>query len=217
MNASHWQRLEKSSASMFLIAGMLLLATAVINAIEAFPVLPAYEGLFVSVEGLTGFGGLVLSVAGLVGLYPRLASESTRTSRIGLVLVTLPAVSFLLLLVCSTLATFLGLPSPTDVLPAPGVVTGSIFLSFAIGVMLFGVIELRGPPAAPPIGVLLLLLGAVWFAQLAAIPVVGFPIPERVISVTTGLMAVTQLTIGHLLRTTAVPTHHPNPTIESTT
>lgn len=202
---------------MFLMAGVLLLATAAINAIEAFPVLPAYEALLLSVEGLTGFGGLVLSVVALVGLYPRLASESTRTSRIALMLVTLPAVSFLLLLVCSTLATLLGLPSPTDVLPAPGVVTGAIFLLFAVGVMLFGVIDLRGPPAAPPVGVLLLVLAAVWFAQLAAIPVVGFPIPERVIFVTTGLMAVTQLTIGHLLRTTAGPTHHPNPTVESTT
>lgn len=208
--------LDRRSGPLFLGAGGLLLVAAALNALGAVVDGLSDASLLLSLEGFAGFGGLVLAVAGLVGFARRLTDRTPRLARAGLALVALPAVSFGALLLCSTVASLLGLPSPTTFVPEPALVAGGIFFLFAVGTVLFGVADLWSGTTSPPAGSGLLVFATAWFAQLAAIPLYGFPLPDWPVAVATGAMGMGLLVTGRLLGTTSAPTDVQQPAPEST-
>lgn len=205
-NTRLWEALEKRRAVLFLAAGVAFLVAGAIDALGAYTALDAERGFVLFLEGIGGFGGVVLSYVGLVSLYPVVHERSPTMARAGVWLVAVPAVFFLVLLVWEVLAFTFGLFSLTATIPRLDVVTEVVFLLFALGVTLFGVVYLRDDALSRPIGGLLLLFAAAWVVFLAAIPTYGFPIPPAISLVHTVMTTVALLGIGTLLRIETDPT-----------
>lgn len=194
-----WASLEKRSAPIFLLAGILFLVATVIGAVGAYTPVNTESEFMLFLEGIGRFGGVVLSYVALMSVYPRLRDQTPRLARAGIWLVAIPAIFFLLLLVWEVLAFLLGLFSLTATIPRLDIVTGIVFLLIAVGAGLFGVGYLRSPGLSQAVGYLLFLFAAAWLVFLVAIPLYGFPIPPG-ISLIQGLTAsMALLGIGYLL------------------
>lgn len=163
-----WGVLESWSARTFLGGGVLLLIQAIGD------VLSLTMDMGLEALAFVAFFGLIPSYVGLLGLYPRLSDHAPYLSRGGLVLVLAPVI--LLILFSVGLAVSSGLPfSP----PVGVVLFTSIFVGFALGIVLFGVAV--HPTATPSraVGIALLWFAAGWFTLLGASVVYGFPISDR--------------------------------------
>lgn len=198
-----WRTIAERSAALFLAGGGLLLITAALFAVQAFTAI-VMEGI---VTGVISFIGIILSYVGLLCLYPWFATRTPRLARAGFVLVALPTLMIALLLVWGV-ATHLpigAVPSPVDLLPDIGGVFVVIFLLFAVGVGLFGIVSLRTGIPSGITGVLLLGLGATWIVLLAASSVYGSKFPAWLDALTFGVMAIALSGIGHSLRAESIP------------
>lgn len=196
-----WGSLEQLDAPLFFAAGGLLLATTAINGLDAFTSIETQAGLFLTIEGASGFGGVVLFFVGLMALYPRLSDISPRLARSGLWLSLGPGVFFAgLLVVCSGLATLLALPSLKTLIPSFGLITAILLASFVIALTLFGVCSMRTSDSMEIIGGLLLVTAAAWFGLFGAIVVYRYQTPTWVTFVQTALMAGAMAGIGFRLR-----------------
>lgn len=212
-----WKSLEKWNATAFLVAGWLLFVATAINGLDLFTPVATQEGILLSVEGIVGFGGVVISFLGLLGLYPRLADATPRLARVGVSLTVLPAAFFsALLVVCSALAPLLGFPSLKTLVPSFQLITATIVVSFAVALTLFGVASLRTDIPSRTVGGLLLVVAAAWFGLVGALQVYQYDIPIWVTFVQTAMMAVPLLTIGYRLWTDTEPADHAELAVEPT-
>lgn len=173
--------LEKWSAWVFLVAGVLMLVPSARSAIELVTAI-SFSG---TITGLFGFAGIVLSYIGLIGLSPQLIDETPRLAQTGLVLMGLPAIVIVVLIgwVIGTLIVP-AIPSMESTLPAPAMVFRSVFLLFALGTTSFGVASLRSRVPSRTVGVLLLILAANWFVILVAMLVFSGTFPPWVSFIT---------------------------------
>lgn len=206
------ERLGQWSPMIFLVAGGLLSVTAGIDALNALTAVTAEEGPLLFVQSLAGFGGILLSFVALVGLSVRLADGSPRLAKLGVGLVALPALFVISLLLCVTVVSVLDLPSPTKVLPSLEVVTGTVFLMAAGGVMFLGVAGLRTDARSRMVGGALFAFATAWFLLFAAMLGYGH-VPDLTNLVATGLMAAATVVLGNTLRseTDTVTTAEPMP------
>lgn len=72
---TRWDTLERWSATVFLAAGALFFVAGVIGALGAYTPVNTEGEFMLFVEGIGGFGGVVLSYIGLLSLYPRLHGD----------------------------------------------------------------------------------------------------------------------------------------------
>lgn len=194
--------LERWSALVFLIAGGLGLLSSGINTLDAVPGVSTQQGMFLFIEGLAGFGGVVLSFVAILGLYPKVRSGSPGLAKLGLAVMVLPVAFFLFDLVWLALSGILGLPSFTfTYLPSPMLALGGAFLLFAIGTTIFAVISLRTDVLSRTVGGFLLLFALAWYLLLGGIVILGAPIPVWLLAITGLLQGGPLLAIGYLLRT----------------
>jgi len=192
--------LHRWSGRAFLLGGGLLVVAMVINGVDLVTSIDTQQGLLLSIEGLAGFGGVVLSIVGLFCMYPRLADAAPRLARVGISLAVLPAAFFLaLLLGCSILAPWLGFPSLKALVPSFYLVTAIIVGLFAVAVTAFGVAGLRTEAPSRALGGPLLVVAMGWVVLFGALQ--GYPdgIPIWVTFVQTALLAAPLLRIGYHL------------------
>jgi hypothetical protein len=151
-----WATLERSSPTLFIAAGALLVGYAALNGVAALT-----DVAYTSVEDILGPAGLALGFLGLLGLYPEGADRHRGLARVGAVCAGLGLVSFAVI-VAGSLAEFAGLgpsePPAVLLLVATGMIPG--YLSF-------GAVSLRSPDHVRPLGYLLLVPGVVFAAMLS--------------------------------------------------
>lgn len=194
-------RLETWSATFFVAGGGLFLVATAINGLGLFTSVATQQGILQSIEGMSGFGGVVLTFLGLLGLYPRLARRTPRLARAGVSLAVLPATFFLVLLVvCSALAPFLGFPSLKTLVPSFHFIFETIVFLFAVSLTLFGVASLAPGRASRIVGALFFVVAGGWFVFFGALEVYHYDIPIWVTFVQTTMMAVPLGTIGYFLQ-----------------
>jgi hypothetical protein len=192
------ERLKRWSPAIFLTAGSLLSVTAAIEALGAFTRVAAEAGSLLFVQSLAGFGGIVLAFVGLVGLSIRLADRSPRLAKLGVGLVALPTLFVLSLLLCVTVVSVLGLPSPTKVLPALEVVTGTVFLMAAAGITALSIAGLRTDARSRTTGGALTAFAAAWFLLSVAMLRCGH-VSDLTNIIATGLIAAATVGLGDTL------------------
>lgn len=193
--------LEQWSASAFLVAGGLLLITTTVNGVEVFASIDTQRGSLLLLEGFTGFGGVVLSFVGLLGLYPRLSAARPRTARAGLLLAVGPTLFFAVVLVtCSILAPVMGFPSLKTLVPSFAMIFGGILLPFAVSLALFGVASFGAGVPSRPVAGSLLVMAVAWFAFFGTTWLYAPNTPVWVTFVQTLAMAAPMTFIGYRLR-----------------
>lgn len=193
--------LHRWSRLAFLLGGGLLVVTTLINGIDLVTSIETQQGVLLSIEGLAGFGGVVISLVGLGCLYPRLADAAPRLARAGVSLAVLPAAFFIaLLLGCSILAPQLGFPSLKALVPSFSLVTGVIVGLFAVSVVAFGVAGLHTGAPGWALGGPLLVVATSWGVLFGALQVYPDGIPIWVTFVQTALLAAPLLWIGYQFR-----------------
>lgn len=194
--------LERWSAIVFLVAGGLAVISSGVNTLDAVPGISTQHGLLLFIEGIAGFGGVVLSFVAMLGLYPKLRTGSPGLARVGVGVMLLPVLYFLVDLVWLALSGILGLPSLTfTYIPSPMLAIGIAFLLFAIGTTIFGVIALVTSALDQTIGGLLIVFAVAWYLLLGGIVVSGPPIPVWLLALTGVMQGGSLLGIGYLLRT----------------
>lgn len=191
LSLGNW--LEQRSGVVFLGAGGLMLVTIVLGTLDMMVTTSLEEP-----AGIAAIAGIVFSIVGLLGLYPRLADAAPRQARVGLLLLILPAIYLIAALVWTIPTIFLPeWPALTALLPGDAV--GLIFILFAGGITIFGVVGLRTAVPSRTVGGFLLVLAAAWFIVLGA-EIVYEPIPDWVVPTMIVLMTVSLLSIGYLLQ-----------------
>lgn len=201
--------LERWSASVFLAAGGLLLVTTAINGVDVVTPIDTQEGVLLWLEGLTGFGGVVLTFVGLLGLYSRLSNVAPRLARTGTLLAVGPTMFFTVVLVfCAGLAPALGYPSLKTLVPSFVTIATGTLLPFALALTLFGIGSLRTAMPSRSVGGFLLVIAAAWFVFFGATWVYAPHTPVWVTFVQTSMMAVPTVAIGYHLRTDTGWAHH---------
>lgn len=193
-----WGVLERWSAKMFLGGGVLLLIQSIGD------VLSLTMDMSLEALAFVTFFGLILSYVGLLGLYPRLSDHAPYLSRGGLVLVLIPVI--LLIILSVGLAVSSGPPFS----PSVGVVLfTSIFVGFAVGIVLFGIAVYQTATPSRAVGIALLGFAAGWFILLGASVIYGFPISDRLTFISDSVLAISLLATGWLLSTGVNPSDNP--------
>ena len=202
-----WRLSEAWSPMVFMIAGGLLFVATAINGIDLFTPVATQKGTLLFIEGLTGFGGVVLSFVGLLGLYPRLADAELRLARAGVSLAVLPAAFFFtLLVVCTMLAPLLGFPSLKTLVPPLRLITETTLILYAVATTLFGVASLRSSGLPRIVGGSLLLVAVTWFGFFSALVIYQYEIPIWVTFVQSITLTVSLIAIGYFLPSELEPT-----------
>lgn len=178
------RRLGKWGGPIFLIAGGLLLITAIGLAVEVVTGM-SLQGPII---GVPQFAGLLISYIGLLGLYSLVRDRSPRLALIGIVLILGPVIAILVFIGYEV--TVGGEPPFVDT------IFMVIGVGFALGIALLGIASLRAETLSRDIGISLLVL-AVPFLLLVVLGAENSAIIDFVIS---GLTAGALLAIGYLLQ-----------------
>lgn len=189
-----WARLERSSPTLFLAAGALLLVYGSLNGMEAF-VDAGYP--FVS-DVIIGPAGFFLGFVALWGLYPTVADRSPKLAKVATVFAGIGAIGWLLAGVRRLVEHTGG--SSAGWLEAVGLL---IPVGFALGFLTFSVGSFRSDVLSRTVTIALLLplFGVLLnFAVRAA----GIPIPVGRVMINLWF-AVAHLMIGATLRTRLTP------------
>lgn len=196
-----WKSLEKWDATVFLVAGVLLLVATINEGVVWATGMETPELL-----EFAGFLGMFVSYFGLLGLYPRLAGRPSDLARAGLGLLLLPVIVILVEVIFMAIG----------VGPQFGQsIALAAFGLFALGVVLFGVIFYRTEGLPDAIGVSLVAYAIGWVVQLGGVLLYGAPPPGGVIVISSGLMALALLAIGYLLRAEIAPGSRSEPAPDS--
>lgn len=203
-----WGSLELRSATLFLVAGVLLLGYAIFQGIHTF------TGVIVPSAVATAYGGIALlaPVFGLLGLYPRLRDYIPRLALAGVVVTILSGLLTLVLLLQLVVTTLQmgGLPEiPAD---APAWTAAALLLGFlllAVSFLLFGLASLRTPLVSRAVALLLLVPAAGWFGLIVANAILP---PGRYLAVAAYTpISIAVLAIGYLLKAESEPTDRTEP------
>ena len=145
----YWTSLERRSATLFIIAGGLLVGHAAIRGIRAFTDIPT---------PMDGFGpaGFLLGFLGLLGFYPALSERSPWLARVGALLAIVPILDYALILAWGFAEMAGVVPHLFELLP------GAIFFPIHQSAMvltygLFGVATLRVGSLPQKVGILLVI------------------------------------------------------------
>lgn len=195
-DSSVWSLLARWRARGFLVAGGLLLASPVTKGLA----LLADVSPPVWLLALLVFPGLLAALAGLLGMYPRLADDSSRLALAGGI-ATVVAGCGVTLVFGWALASSISLSLGALTITAP---SGSIYLSLmaliATGFILFGLASLRASVDPRLTGFLLLAFAVPWVVILAVTPVYGSDLPEWFALAVYGVMPIVLLTTGYSVR-----------------
>lgn len=201
-NTRRWGSIERCRGPLFLTAGLLLVAYAVLNGIVAATDL-GYE----TVEDVVGPAGFAVGFVGLLGLYPGVSDRSPAAARIGAVGAVFGAVGFSAISL-HAVARLAGEGPPA--LPAIVVLTGAI--GMLAGFLAFGVASLRTGGRSRAVGLLLLVPPCVFAVMVtqavlfARFGVFSAAVMEWSAVAISGGQALAHLAIGVTLRTGRLPT-----------
>lgn len=212
-NISRWDTLEQWSPTAFLVAGVLLFGYAVLSGIEM-----ATEITFQTAFKV-GYGQIAVfvPVVGLLGLYPRLNDRTPRLSLAGLVATLVAGVGIVVLVVWLVGTTLMmeGYPAIPEDAPAwTAVALILVFLTLAIGFLLFGIASLRTSVFSRTIGLLLLVPTVMWIGLIVGNVVAPSGPYLSVFAYTP--MSVALVAIGYLLRTDGMPAGRAEPAPDTT-
>lgn len=156
-SARQWESLERWSPTLFLLAGVLLIAYAALNGLAAFS-----DGAYVLVEDIVGPAGFVLGFVGLLGLYPGVVDRDPTLARAGTLCVSLGAIGF-------TVITLQGLAVVAGVesVGGPGIFLLLVTIGLVPGYLLFGVASLRADMHSRTVGLLLFVPAVVYATMLS--------------------------------------------------
>lgn len=183
---NRWGSFEKWSAVAFLVAGVLVSVATV--ALGLVLVTDRSQGM---ITGLPLMVGLLISYIGILGLYPRLANRARRAARAGVLLLLAPVVS---------LIAFLGYEFAVGGEPPfVGPLFLTVFVGFALGIVLFGTTSYRTEVPSRNVGLALLVFAIPWFLLIGSMSVYGGEGPAWLDFANTGLMAVALLAVGYFL------------------
>ena len=191
-SSSQWDSLERSSATLFLIAGGLLVIHAVTHGLEAFAGIeyPVHH------EFPFGVGGMTLGFIALLGLYPKMADRLPTLARAGAVVAVLGGVGWLVMGV-ALFAEVLGTEPPASIEAIGLVMVSGVIL----GYLAFSVASLRTDIVSQTTGLILLTPVLVMVMNLA-VAITGNGSLAGQFVVATGF-AFAHLAIGATLRTEA--------------
>jgi hypothetical protein len=200
---------ERYRAAVFLSAGGLLLIAGIINGIDVFTSIETQHGVLLWLEGLTGFGGVVLSFVGILGLYPDLLDTTPRMARTGVLLAVGPTAFFTFVVVsCSVLAPLVGFPSLKTLVPSFVTIIGVTLLLFSVAITIFGVASFRTAVPSRAVGGALLVVAITWFAFFGATWAYAPNTPVWITFVQSVVMGLPLVFNGYRLRTDAESTEH---------
>jgi hypothetical protein len=186
-----WNSLEKWSATLFLVAGGVLVVFAALLGVEAFTDRTFPTDIF-------GPGGFAIAFVGLLGLYPRLADESPWLARVGAVTGPIAAVGAAVTSVWYmgvAMGMFPGDPAPAYI----GVFFIGIFIGFLLEFPSFALATLRTDVHSRTLGFLLLAPTIPFVAMLVLLPITGGTAVGAFILDSGEALAM--LAIGYTLRT----------------
>lgn len=197
--------LEHWSSVAFVIAGVFLFGDAALQALERFAAMSTPGVL----RGVLMLSGILAAIVGLLGVYPRLAHESRRLARAGVLVTAVACVTFSVVWVWWIVGNLLPTVSePTPVINMLAVVT------MVLGFLLFGIASLRADVPSRSVGILLLAIVGV-FVGMVVVLIGRIDLPSWSIVAVLGVLAVIMLTIGYLLRASSPASDRGNPTSDS--
>lgn len=194
-STDRWESLERWSATLFLVAGGLLVVHAGIHVLTAFTSVnyPLHH------EVPFGFVGMMLGHVALLGLYPQLIDRSPRLAQAGAVPTVLGAVGWLVI-GASSLAESLGVTAP----PWLGIAGPFVILGVVLGYLVFGVAGLRTDVVSRTTALVLVTPALVMVFNVTVGLATGGS-PEGAVVVASGF-ALAHLGIGVALRAEEFPT-----------
>ena len=199
------ESLENWSAVAFVIAGAFLFGDTTLQALERFTAVSTPGVL----RGVLMLSGILAAIVGLLGFYPRLADESPKLARVGVVVTAVACVTFAVIWVWWIVGNVLtGIPEPVPVVNMLAVVT------MVLGFLLFGVASLRTDVPSRSVGVLLLAIVGV-FVGMVIVLIGRIGLPTWSIVAVLGVLSVIMLAIGYLLRANSPQTERTKPTSDS--
>jgi hypothetical protein len=198
-----WKWLERRSATLFLVGGVLLIPFAASLAAMGLLDVEAPQNLFSG-------AGLTLAFLGLLGLYPGLADRSRWPARAGAVLATLGAASFLALFVANV-AHLAGVVASPSIGPLGALNVVGILLGFPVT----GLAVLRSAAHSRTLGLLVSAPGVIFAGNVVRLAVGGPVGAAEVAAVFALAQALTMLGIGYALRTGGIPGDRPEPTADA--
>lgn len=197
--------LERQSKRVFLVAGVLLLGYAVSKGIYTFTDVIPIGAFDVAYGGI----GILVAMLGLLGLYPRLSDGAPRLSLAGVVVTVIGAVCTLALLGWLASATLLRAGYPAIPEEAPAWTVAALFIVFvtlALGFLLFGAASLRTDVLSQTVSRLLVVPGLAWIGLVVANAIL--PAGQYLGLLAYVPVSLALLTIGYLLSSGAVQTDH---------
>lgn len=206
------ERIERRSRAAFLLGGVLLFGYAVSKAIYTFTDVTPVGAFDVAFGGT----GLLVAVVALVSLYPRLRDGAPRLSLAGLLAAAVAAAGNLALLgwLAGATLTRAGYPAIPEEAPAWTVLAlVVVFVTMALGFLLFGAASLRTDVLSPTVSRLLVVPGLGWAALIAG----NLALPSgQYLGLVYVPICLALLAIGYRLETGNVPTDRTEATPEST-
>lgn len=198
--------IEGRTATLFLVAGGLLVVFAALLGVEAVMDRSAPEDIF-------GPAGFAFGFVGLLGLYPQLADRSPKLAGAGAVFAALGVVGGAVTSIWH-IGEFAGIfPAETPVYVS--VFSIGIILGMTLGYLSSGVVILRADVYSRTVGLLLLAVPAVVTVMLVSV-ITSISSADSAVVLASG-QALAHLAIGYTLRTEGVSTDRAEPSVEPTT
>lgn len=193
-----WDSLERWSATLFLVAGVLLVIFGALLGVEAFTERSAPEDIF-------GPPGYAIAFVGLLGLYPTLADRSRLLARAGAVIAAVAVAGWMAITVLAFFE-LAGVLPPVEELGALGAAAlAPTGLGMILGYPLFSIASLWSGAHSRALGLLLFAPTVIFVVVFAVVAPLG--VAESWGPFVAGsAQAVAHLAIGFVLRTEGVPT-----------
>lgn len=209
VSKQRWRSLERTSPTLFLIAGGFFLINAVL----------IVGGITTGSERMTTLlgetfnaAGWALALVGLLGLYPGVNEQNRWLSRIGAICATIGVVVFTVLSGLS-LAFYVRIIEGSIQTLVPLILPG-VFLGGVFSFLLFGIASLRTDVYPRTTGILLLLPPLIVVLNIIG-GATGLGSQYFLLGIVSGLLVVMSV-IGFRLRSSSSSTHRTESTPEST-
>lgn len=190
--------LEPWSARLFVLGGVMFAISAALTVVAMATGI--VQSNMVLGEAFIAAGWFA-PLLGLLGLYPALVDRTPQLVQAGVVFAVIGLVAFLFLAAASVIAFVQGLgiteiPIPVVVL-LPGIIAGSLlaFVSFSVA-------SLKSEAHPRAAGLLMLVPSGIFVTNFLILPAIRGPGPNppEIGFVITGLLALSMLAIGYVLR-----------------
>lgn len=207
-----WESLERRRKTVFLVAGVLLLGYAVSKAIYTFTAVTAVGAFDVAFGGF----GLLVGILSLFSLYPSLHDGAPKATLAGVVVTVIAAAGTLATLgwLAGATLTMRGYPAVPEEAPAWTVLALIVvFVTIALGFLLFGAASLRTDVFSGRVGGLLIVPGLGWIGLIAG----NLSLPSgQYLGLVYFPISLALLAISYLLKSEAAGIDAVDPASEST-